>query len=145
MGDRRSSCPVTKVLVRLTLIRREVKMIRGMIAVLVTALLAGCGTLAEQDSGVIGKWMDHKWGKPVTIYRSEGRIFMTDAFGTERMERVELSNPSFANWFALAIVDRIGAPDNIFAISPRDGRLYYFGDCEFGDCNLMRVMEKALP
>ena len=108
----------------------------------VILLAIGCGTLPDQEQIVIGKWLDQKWGKPVTIYRVGGRIFMNDVFGTERMEVVSLPDPSLANWLILAIADRIGQPDNVFAIDPEDGELYYLGDCEFGPCTLMRVMKK---
>ena len=67
---------------------------------------------------------------------------MTDVFGTERMERVTFPDRSFANWMVLAIVDRIGEPENIFAIDPEDGSLNYFSDCEFGGCIFMRSMKK---
>ena len=45
-----------------------------------------------------------------------------------------------SQWTAYGIKDRIGRNDNKYIINREDGNLYYFKNCEFGQCDFDRVM-----
>lgn len=45
-----------------------------------------------------------------------------------------------SQWTAYGIKARIGRNDNKYVINREDGNLYYFKNCEFGQCDFDRVM-----
>lgn len=94
---------------------------------------------------ISGEWWDSRWNQAVKIYTRDGKFFMTDAWGVEEMEKCSPPRPDMRppEWTTFAIIDRVGEPDNKYAINHKDGKLYYYTNCEFGSCSLSRIMEKT--
>lgn len=83
------------------------------------------------DSAVIFEGYDPLWQAQTIIIKRDGAYFMDG----EEME--ELRHPNMpADGLALAIRDRIGAPDSYFLL--RGGRLEIYVNCEFGPCTRKR-------
>ena len=97
-----------------------------------TALLAfSVGSATADDSTIIFAGHDPFWQAQTTIVKRDDVYFMDG----EEMEELRHANMP-ADGLALAIRDRIGAPDNYFLL--RDGRLEIYVNCEFGPCTKKR-------
>ena len=70
---------------------------------------------------------------------------MVDMWGVGEIEKCSppKSDMNSSDWTTLSIIDRVGEPDNKYAINHKDGKLYYYTICEFGSCTLSRIIEKT--
>ena len=96
------------------------------------------------ENTITGEWWDPKRKSSLKIYKNSGNFFMRDALGTQKVETCSppKSYMSFSEWTTFTIADRIGKPDNKYAINLKSKKLFYYMNCEFGSCSLNRVMEK---
>lgn len=113
-----------------------------------TAIQQVLNSVPKTYGGTItGEWWDQKWKSSMRIYRKSGKIFMDHSLSGVGVEIEKCappkSNMNLSDWTTFTMIDRIGEPDIKYSINHTDGKLYYYLNCEFGPCNLSRVMERT--
>ena len=112
------------------------------IAITIVALALAAPTapaLAQggnSENGLVFTGYDPVLGIHVRIEKSGG-VYMMDGMAMEVRRHPNIPDRGIS----LAIVDRVGKPDNYFVLH-RQGELSIYVDCEFGPCRYKRSIMK---